>query len=278
MSKRIAITLIVIALVVCVAYAIIGFTTFEECPVQTTTPTDVVKAECKAELIYNVLMYNSGAYKYSIQASVNVEKLIKKATVTERLAITQQSKDAIEAIKTDWEERGYHIDIHEDYFVSATIAYYDSYEQLALANGQTGYDNTKSDSQVYRGWLYNKIVSERYSVFKEENGSVLNKAEELLNMIDGINLGDVSLVYNYGTKYKTTTIASDADQIYQLTDKEAGLYTIVHEFRMTNDNRGRVVTLVQNTPNVYTWYLLPIVCSLLIAGITILIASTKRSK
>ncbi len=278
MSKRIAITLIVLALVICIAYAIIGFTTFKECPVQTTTPSEVVQADYKAELVYNGLMYNSGAYEYSVIATVNVEKLTRNVTIAEKMAIVQQAKDAITAIKTEWESYGYKIKKHEEYSVSARIAYYEDYDQLALANNQTGYDKVESDAITYRGLFYNKIVSERTTVFKQESGTILNNAEEKLNTIDGVSLGDVSLVYNYGTMYKTSTIASDAEQIYQFNDIETGLYTIIHEFRMTNDNRGRIITLVQNSPNVYTWYLLPVICSLLIAGVTILVANAKRSK
>ena len=278
MSKRIGVTLIVVALVICVAYGIIGLTTFEECPVETTTPTDVKTYECKAEIAYNSLAYSSGEYEYSIQASVNVEKLTKKSTVTESMAITQQSKDAISAIKQEWENKGYTIKKSEDYFVSATIAYYKNYESLALANGQTGYDSVASDALVYRGWLFTKTVSERTTVFKQEEGSVLNRAEEILNGIDGVSEGDVSLVFNYGSPYKVNTISSDADQIYKLNDAEKFAFSIVHEFRMNDGNRGRVITLVQQNPNVYTWYLIPIVCALLIAGCAVLVSSAKRSK
>ena len=100
----------------------------------------------------------------------------------------------------------------------------------------------------------------------------------MLNAIDGVSEGDVSLVFNYGSPYKTSRISSDADQIYKLNDAERFAFSIVHEFRMNDGNRGRVITLVQQNPNVYTWYLIPVVCSLLIAGVAILIASTKRSK
>lgn len=279
MSKRIGITLIVVALVIAISYAIVGVLTFEDCPIKTTTPTEIVEKEYKAELVYNSLMYNSGAYEYSIGASINVGKLLKKATVPEQMAITQQSKDAIMAIKDDWQKRGYKITKEEDYAISAVIAYYQNYDQLALANGQTGYDKVEGNSSVvYRGWFYNNTVLERNTVFKQEEGSVLNIVEGHLNTVDGVELGDVSLVFNYGTMYKTSTISSDADQIYQLNDAESGIFTIIHEFRMTNDNRGRVITLVQTNPNVYTWYFMPIVVSLLLAGVTILIAGARRSK
>ena len=278
MSKRIGITLIVLALVICVAYAIIGVTTFEVCPVETTTPKDVKKYECKAEIVYNSIAYSSGTYEYSIQANVNVEKLTKRATITERMAITQQSKDAISAIKQDWETRGYTIKKSEDYFVSAIIAQYDNYESLALANGQTGYDYSPSDAKVYRGWFFTDTVSERTTVFEQAEGTVLNKAEEILGEIDGVGKGDVSLVFNYGSPYKVNTISSDADQIYKLNDAEKFAFSIIHEFRMNDGNRGRIITLVQRNPNAYTWYLIPIVCSLLIAGCAVLISSVKRSK
>ena len=78
--------------------------------------------------------------------------------------------------------------------------------------------------------------------------------------------------------YKTATISSDADQIYKRTDKDTGIYVNVHEFRMNDGNRARVISLVQRTPNSYTWYLGMVVISLLIAGITILVKGSKRSK
>lgn len=278
MAKRVGVTLIVIALVVALAYAIICFTTFEECPVETTKPSPVKENVYKAELIYNSLVYNTGEYKYTIQAYINVDEILDDVTVTERIARIQQAKDAVLAIKQDWQDRGYVIEDSDDFYVSAVIAYYKNADQLALANGQSGYDVVKSDAVVYKGLLYNDMVSERTTVFKEREGTVLNVAENLLNEVNGISQGDVSLVFNYGTMYKTTTIGSDADQIYQLIDKETGVYTIVHEFRMNDGNRARVITLVQHTPNSYTWYLGVIVISLLIAGIIITIKGIKRSK
>ena len=278
MAKKIGISLIVIALVIAIVYAIIGFTTFEQCDVETTAPAPLVEKVYKAELIYNSLMYNTGAYEYSIQAYVNVELLTEKATVTDAIARKQQAKDAISSIKAKWVSRGYKIETQEDYFVSAVIAYYDDAEQLALSNGETGYDVVTSDAKVYNNWLFNDVVSTRETVFKESEGTVLNEAEDILNGIDGMNSGDVSLVFNYGTMYKTTTIASDADHIYKLTDKETGIFTNVHEFRMNDGNRARVITLVQHTPNSYTWYLSVVVIALLIAGITLLLKGTKRSK
>ncbi|MBQ8178456.1 MAG: hypothetical protein IJ033_04605 [Clostridia bacterium] len=278
MSKKIGITLIVIALVVCIAYTIVCVTTFEDCPVETTKPSAVVEKEYKAELIYNSLMYNTGAYEYSVQAYVNIDHITKDVTLAERAARKQQSKNAISSIKADFEKRGYKIEKDEDYFVSATIAYYESYDELALANGETGYDYQKSTAKSYKGLLFNDVVSERTTVFEEREGTVLNVAEAYLNEIDGIAEGDVSLVFNYGTMYKTTTIASDADQIYKLTDEETGISTNIHEFRMTDGNRARVITLVQHTPNSYTWYLSVLVVSLLLAGIIILAKGAKRSK
>ncbi len=278
MSKKIGITLIVIALVICIAYAIICVTTFEECPVATTKPSSIVEKEYKAELIYNSLMYNTGAYEYSIQAYVNIDMITEGETLTDRAARKQQSKDAIGQIKADFESRGYQIDVSEDYFVSAIIASYESYDELALSNDETGYDMPSSTAKTYKGLFYNDIVSERTTAFESEEGTVLNKAEDYLNEIDGIAKGDVSLVFNYGTMYKTSTIASDADQIYKLTDDETGISTNIHEFRMTDGNRARVITLVQHTPNSYTWYLSVVVITLLLAGIIILIKGAKRSK
>lgn len=278
MAKKIGISLIVVALVIAIVYAVIGFVTFEKCGVETTTPAPLVEKVYKAELIYNSLMYNTGAYEYSLQAYVNVELLTEKATVTDAIARKQQAKDAISSLKAKWVSRGYKIETQEDYFVSAVIAYYDDAEQLALSNGETGYDVVTSDARVYNNWLFNEVVSTRETVFKEREGTILNEAEDVLNGIDGVNEGDVSLVFNYGTMYKTTTIASDADQIYKLTDTETGIFTNVHEFRMNDGNRTRVITLVQHTPNSYTWYLSVVVIALLIAGITVLIKGTKRSK
>ena len=278
MAKKVGITLIVVALVIGIAYGIIGFTTFEECPVQTTTPSPLVEKAYKAELIYNSLMYNTGAYEYSLQAYVNIEMLTEKATITDGIARKQQAKDAISAIKADWESRGYKIEKTEDYFVSAVIAYYEDAEQLALSNGETGYDTVVSNAKEYKGWLFNDVVNSTETVFAKNSNTVLSESESLLNGIDGINEGDVSLVFNYGTMYKTATISSDADQIYKRTDKDTGIYVNVHEFRMNDGNRARVISLVQHTPNSYTWYLGMVVISLLIAGITILVKGSKRSK
>ncbi len=279
MAKRVGITLIVVALTVALAYGVVGFTTFEECDVVTTTPGPITKGEYKAELIYNALRYNDGVYEYGIQANVNVSKLLAGATVVERVAREQQAKDAILNIKADFESRGYKITVLEDYFVSAIIASYSSYEDLALSSGETGYDvPEKSTNKTYRNWFFNKTVSERTTVFKDVQGTALEYAEQSLNGIDGIYEGDVSLVFNYGTMYQTTTISSDADAIYKLTDKETGVFSIIHEFRLNSGNRGRIITLVQTTPNTYTWYLGVVAISLFVAGIVTLAVAGKRSK
>ncbi len=279
MAKRVGITLIVIALTIVIAYTVVGITTFKECDVITTTPTTIVKGEYKAELIYNSLSYNSGAYEYGVQANVNIAKIVNGATVVEKVAREQQAKDAIASIKAEFESRGYKITVSEEYFVSAIIATYASYEELALSNGETGYDlPTKSTNKTYNNWLFNKTVSERVTVFKEVEGTTLEFAERALNGIDGVYEGDVSFVFNYGTPYKTSTIASDADAIYKLTDKETGLFSVIHEFRLNSGNRGRIITLVQTTPNTYTWYLGVVAVSLLVAGIVTLAVAGKRSK
>ncbi len=278
MGKRIGITLIVIALVIAIAYGVVLITTVQESNIATTTPGEFKASDYKAEIVYSSYMYNTGAYEYQLKASIDLEKITKNATIVERLAREQQSKDSIQEIKSNFEKRGYKIISSDTYSVTAITAYYESYEALALANGYSGYDapTSSTNTTTYMGVLYNEIVSKRQTVFASIEGTVIEEVENSLSGIDGILEGDVSLVYNYGTMYKTSTITSDADQIYKLIDKESGIFTVVHEFRMDSGNRGRTITLVQTTPNTYTWYLALMVIALLIAGVSILCAGAKK--
>ena len=108
--KKLAVALLVIALVITASYAIIAVVTFEKSPVELTEaglPTE--KTQYKAELIYNGLAYSDGSYEYSVQAYVNLDEVAKGATPAEQAARKASAKNAIAQIKDRWAQNGYEI-------------------------------------------------------------------------------------------------------------------------------------------------------------------------
>ncbi|MBO5776186.1 MAG: hypothetical protein J6R35_02315 [Clostridia bacterium] len=277
--KKLGLAILVLALVITVAYVLIGVLTFEASPVELTKVGIADKeAIYKAELIYNGLAYADGSYEYSVQAYVNIEEIIKGVTPAEQATRTASAKNAIAQIKARWEQNGYEIVETRDDFVYAIIVTYEDAEDMSLANGETGYMIYQSSGTAYKGWFYTDTVVERETAYKATEGTVLNSAEEYLSKIGGMNAGEISLVFNYGTPYKPSSIGSTADSIFQYTNEETYKTCYIHEFRLTNETRGDLITLVQHNPNSITWYLIAIVGAMLVCGITLISVDGKRSK
>lgn len=277
--KKLAVALLVIALVITASYAIIAVVTFEKSPVELTEaglPNE--KTQYKAELIYNGLAYSDGSYEYSVQAYVNLDEVAKGATPAEQAARKASAKNAIAQIKDRWAQNGYEIVETRDDFVYAIIVTYDDADEMSLANGETGYMIYQSSGTAYKGLFYTDTVVVRDTAFKATEGTVLNSAEGYLNEIDGMGANEVSLVFNYGTPYKPETIGSDADAIFLYSDEETYKQCYIHEYRLTNATRGKQITLVQHNPNSITWYLIVIVGAMVISGVVLLTAGGKRSK
>ena len=120
--KKLGLAILVLALVITVAYVLIGVLTFEASPVELTKVGIADKeAIYKAELIYNGLAYADGSYEYSVQAYVNIEEIIKGVTPAEQATRTASAKNAIAQIKARWEQNGYEIVETRDDFIYAII-------------------------------------------------------------------------------------------------------------------------------------------------------------
>lgn len=278
MSKKIGITLIAVALVITVAYAIVaGVTFYDECPVETTTPKEVETVGRAAEVIYNSFMYTDGSYEYAIQVYVDSAKAVKDLNSEQGNAKKRAMQSAFDTIETAFKQSGIAIKKSEDLFISVVLASYDSATDRALASGETGYDIYESNAEVYNGFWYNWYVSESKTVFADtQKDGWLNYIVDVLTNQGGLNSDEIDFVFNYGTKYSVNTIASDADAIYYYTNTADGVSCYVHEFRMTDATRGRTIKLVQSSPNVWSWYLIAIVAVLFATGVTVLAVGSKR--
>lgn len=281
MSKKIGITLIVVALTIAVAYSVVAAVTFVgECPVETTTPT-VSKTEGRvAEVIYNSFMYTDGSYEYDVQVYVSSSLVTEGLTAEQAQAKKQAVTEAFDTIKRAFKNGGIAVkDLNGEFCISAVLATYDSATDRALASGETGYDVYASTADVYNGFWYSWYVNETETVFADRDAdNWLNFVADTLKTVGGISADDIDYVFNYGTKYSVNTIASDADSIYYYTNETDGVSAYVHEFRMTEETRTREITLVQHTPNVWSWYLMAIVVVLIMSGIAILSAGRKGEK
>lgn len=279
MSKKIGVTLIAVALAIIIAYSVIAAVTFVgECPVQTTAPTVAETGDRVAEVIYNSFMYTDGSYEYDVQVYVNSSLVVEGLTSEQATAKKQAISEAFDTIERAFKSSGIAVkELNGDYCISAVLATYDSATDRALANGETGYDVYESSAEVYNGFWYSWYVTKTQTVFASTDAdNWLNYCTSVLTSVGGIKSEDIDYVFNYGTKYSVNTIASDADSIYYYTNETDGVSAYVHEFRMTLATRARQITLVQHTPNVWSWYLIAIVAVLIIAGIAIIVAGRKR--
>lgn len=279
MSKRIGVTLLVVALTVAIAYSVVAGVTFvKECPVKTTTPTEAHTESNDAEVIYNALMYTNGSYEYDLQVYVNEQKAVEGLSESAAKEKKKALASAVAAVKNKMVSSGAAVKKSETYFLNVKLSSYDSATDRALANGETGYDRYVSDTKTYYGLWYNWYVSESTTVFADDKSdNVINYAVNTLKSIGKLKSEEIDLVFNYGSKYSVNTIASDADVIYHYVNESEGVECYMHEFRMKDSDRTRKITLVQHSPNTLTWYLCAIVPILAVTGIILLAKGRKRS-
>ena len=272
------IVLLVIAAIIVIVYGSVAIATFSRADVDVYDGGK--PAASSVEIIYNSLMYTDGSYRYGIQIYVDADTLT--ARVSSAVAEEQirgAVSDRLKAIYDRFTEAGMRVDYDEEgFFVNAVLNEYSGAEEMSIANGETGYDVGTSSGKTYNGFFFSDyVVSYRTAFADAEADNYLNYAYGELTADGLIAPSDTDLVFNYGTAYSTKLIESDADYVYLFKSPD-GKQSYVHEFRMSPDERGREITLVQHTPNTASWYLIVITAALIVTGVTFTVIGVRRSR
>lgn len=263
------------AVIICIVYGIVAGVTFGREDYGLYSGADAPEARA-AELTYNALRYTSGAYKYCVQAYVDIGKLTEGLSPEEKAEKETDIKGAVAAAEQIMKKFGARIENDKDpYYFSAVTAEFASATDMDLALGNDGYEVYTSSAEVYNGFWYSDYVITVSDPFASESG-YLREAKNVL--ADAVGAENLDLVYNYGSAYGTNTVESNADYVYKYKETSAGRESYVHEFRRGADEAAKAQVLVQHSPNTVSWYLLIIVGVLLLSGTVLLITGALRGK
>lgn len=227
----------------------------------------------KAEVIYNDLILKSGAIMRSLMFSVNSEVLTAGMGESEALKTEESAKANIAYLKQLFTEKNFTVD-GDDYFLEVGLEYYDSYTDLYIAYDMDGYMTSEPSKADSKGAFFNLYQSTRYTVFNNIENTYIQLGMNTLRNIENITDDEIRCVYNYGTKYSTGCINSNADKIY----KDSSLKINIHRFELSLDNLNRTYTLYQTTPNTTVWYLTAILISLIPAAAFMALAMKQKTK
>lgn len=225
-----------------------------------------------AELGFNYI--NDGSVTKSYTAYIDKDALTEGLSGNDKTRAAASAVSALDGIADLWEAYGYEVTSAEDGRVTAVAEYYASITDLYIAYGYNGYDKNEKTDTIW-GPLYNIYVNKTESVFGHiEEISPLAEAAAFLLTAEGVTRESVSYIYNYGTRYSTDAIRSDADRVYA----DSSLGVIIHSFEMGADDLDREITLYQISPNTLTWYAAAAAVALLFAGIAAVIYARKVKK
>ena len=268
--KRVGLLFIILAICLTVAYGTVLGVNYEAQPASAEESTPMVSQHI-AEIIFCNFNHSNGRVERKLQVYLNFDKLLDGLVGGDRAVKELEYNQCLDTLLEYYQAKGFTAE-RKDNFIDVTIATYEDITELYIANGFTGYDENEP-SEIEWGFLFNYYPSTSKTVFADINGTIIDRARG--ELIDGakIDAKDISFIYNYGTKYNTQTVSSNADKVYYSSDLE--IY--VHEFVMNDTTRTtREITLKQRAQNTVTWYLMVIVPSLVLAGVAMLIASKRK--
>lgn len=272
------IVLLSIALVIVIVYGSVALATFSRADVDLYEGGKPDAAP--VEIIYNSIMFTNGNYQYAIQVYADVDKLTANIASAEAAARIKAAVAAkLGEIYESFTQAGMRVTYEEgSYFVNAVLAEYASYDDISIANGDTGYDAPTSSGKVYTGFWYSDYVVTQTTVFANTEGeNWLNFAYEKLVSDGTVSADEIDFVFNYGTAYSHGLIETDADYVYRYIAPDKRV-SYVHEFRMSQDERSREITIVQHSPNTASWYLTVITAAIIVTGASLLLTGNRQNK
>ena len=263
-TKIAGIVLIVLAAVVALVYGIVAAVTFGRGDYGVYSGAPAPEAR-PAELAYNTLRYASGAYKYSVQVYVDIDRMTEGMSLQDKARLEITASDAVRAAEEHMRGLGARIENDDDpYYFSAVTMEFSSATAMDIALGNDGYDVYTSSAEIYRGFWYMDYVSALSDPFATE-GTYLSEVTDILT--EALGAENIDLIYNYGSAYGTRTIETNAGYVYLFRDGADMDETYVHEFRRGADEEGKEMTVVQHSPNTVSFYLTIIDAVLLTTGI-----------
>lgn len=141
-----------------------------------------------------------------------------------------------------------------------TLAEYEDFDELYIAQGRDGYETGTSDSERIRNGMFTIYKTTSDTPFATLEGSIFGDLFERIKAT-GVPADDVYFVYDYATKYSTKMIRTNADQVWKEDEMT------VHRFGMTNSQRAeKQVIFYQRVPESWTWYLLALAVGAVCVG------------
>ncbi len=230
------------------------------CFAETTSDNTQAQPTYFAEMTYNNILTGSGSLIRSLQFYVDVNALANKTGKTVAIT-TAESNVVLQSIQASYEVRGYSTEL-KDSFLDITLEKYDSYTDYYIAYDIDGYEKNTSDNKSENNGLFIDTYIVGQTVFADMSSNGLQTQYTKLLLIDGISANDVQFIYNYGTKYSTDLIKSNASKIYYFENHDA----YIHKFTMDINNLDMEYTLIQHSANTVLWYVIILAIGLVLAG------------
>ncbi|MFA5450261.1 MAG: hypothetical protein WC292_07495 [Clostridia bacterium] len=238
----------------------------------------------KIEVTYNDFLLSGGDILRNFTFWVDQERVNSGLSVAMQAIVNSQILEAFSNIEDDFEDAGYLVSYTENSgFLEVSLEYYESYTEQYAALGIDGYEKPSSSAQTEKGFFFNTSQINRDTIYKNlkegaySEGSplgLLDAATQKLFSIHNIEESDILYIYNYGTKYSTRLINSDADSIY--THEKLGI--TIHKFAMDNSEMLREITLTQTSPNAPVWYALVFGATAVVAAVIVGVAVYRVKK
>ncbi|MFI3228695.1 MAG: hypothetical protein R3Y23_00835 [Bacillota bacterium] len=203
----------------------------------------------QAEIAYNNILTGGGYMIRSLQFYVDSAALA--AETGKSVSSTETEINAmLSSLAGTYSFLGYGVNL-TNCFLDITVEIYSSYTDYYIAYGIDGYYNSESsyESKNYGFFVDTYVVGE--TIFANMYNNGLYDALLTMTAVTGLEETDVALIYNYGTKYSTNLITSDATNTYYY--ENYGCY--IHKYVMDINSTDLQYTLIQHTPNTTLWYL-----------------------
>lgn len=141
-----------------------------------------------------------------------------------------------------------------------TLAEYDDFDELYIAQGRDGYETGSSGAERIRNGMFTIYKQTTDTPFATLEGSVMGDLFEKVKAT-GVPNDRVLFVYEYATKYSTKMIRTNADKVWEEDDMT------IHRFEMKEDERAeKQVIFYQRVPETWTWYLLALAVGAICVG------------
>jgi hypothetical protein len=235
---------------------------------------DMGTAGYKAEITYNNIAKTDGTIMRSLVFRADLSEITGSMSEEDKVDYIEAYDAAMGELALIFARKGLEAAYDEAAgLVKINMGVYDSLTDLYIASGRNGYDNSPSKMKEDWGFFFVDYSSEQQTFFSlAENMLFISSGEQKFFSIGGFTKTETAYVYNYGTKYSTKFLSSDADEI----NSWKGLN--VHRFVMNSTNTGREIMLYQHVPNAIAWYALVILATAAAAAAVVILYKGVKTR